>query len=196
MAPWPIAARDLDAAYAAVAQLMPIAAARDALEAQFPLYAPALPPARVSSQARRLLQRMTAHERALRQSGIVFGQARLALRTASTRGEPACDYTGLCLTGCPRFAIWSSTDVVEQLKTRAGFTYYGGRVVNSLTPTNGRILIRVTSRDGVSETIEARRVCVACGPLATARLILQSLRKAAHAAPSTVFPVADARSRR
>jgi choline dehydrogenase-like flavoprotein len=70
------------------------------------------------------------------------------------------------------------------LKTRAGFTYHGGRVVNSLTPTNGRILIGVTSRSGVSETIEARRVCVACGPLATARLILQSLD--AHGRPLTL----------
>jgi choline dehydrogenase-like flavoprotein len=173
---WPSAATDLQASYASVARLMPLAAAVDELRESFPLYGPTLPALRPSRQAALLLEQLRSSKTALGDAGITFGQSRLAVRSVPA-AEGSCQYAGLCLTGCPHFAIWSSRDTLRQLHARPGFTYRDGLRVDELDVTKQHgVVIRATSSSGQRLSFDAERVLVACGPLATARLLLHSLR--------------------
>jgi choline dehydrogenase-like flavoprotein len=174
---WPLTARALAPNYRAIAALMPIAAADDDLSRLFPLHGRAQPALNPSTQARLLLESLARGRPALTSAGTTFGASRLAVRSVATATATGCQYTGRCLTGCPHFAIWSSADVVRELRARAGFVYRGGFRVDALQAqrSSGSVRVSGVAGNGNQESFEAERVFVACGPIATARLLLHSL---------------------
>jgi choline dehydrogenase-like flavoprotein len=175
---WPFGLGELEAGYAAVARWMPIAGDADDLAADFPFYGPRLPALRPSRQAMAQLEKLSAHRDQLREAGVTFGASRLAVRSLGGANGAACQYTGLCLTGCPHFAIWSADQALEDLSRHPDFTYRGGFRVEALhaSGTHGPT-IAGTGPQAHHESLPATRVLVACGPLATARIVLHSLAR-------------------
>ena len=153
---------------------MKIAGARDELESLFPFHAPPAEPARPSRQAEALLARLKANTGTLEAAGIRFGRSRLALRTEGE--DHACRYVGLCLSGCPYSAVWTATQLLESLMKRPNFTYRPGlkavRVESS--GARARVICRSLNDDGNISFI-GERVFLACGPISTARLVIDSL---------------------
>lgn len=174
---WPFPAADLRPHYAKTAALLGIAGAVDGLAGKFPYYAPPLPPLKPSLQAQAVLSGLGARETALKAAGVSFGRARHAVDPA------ACEYDGTCLTGCARNAIWSAARTVEALKARAGFEYHGGVRALSIEDRPEGVRLHV-AREGRSRTIfDARAAYLACGPLATTRLVCGSYGAPAEGLP-------------
>jgi choline dehydrogenase-like flavoprotein len=176
---WPFHADTLKPHYEAVARSMPIAAVEDDLAADFPLAARSQPPLQPSRQAVALIETLSRHRAPLAAEGITFGRSRLAVRTAPGAKGSGCLYTGLCLTGCPHSAIWTSADMLETLQPRNGFTYRAGFRVDAVVKDDSGRGVRVEgmTSEGRTESMPASRVFLACGPVSTARIVLHSLRR-------------------
>jgi hypothetical protein len=170
---------------------MPIAAASDELASVFPLYDRPRGPLRPSRLAGLMLDHMRAHRPALAAAGLVFGQSRLAVRTETDEAGAGCRYTGLCLSGCPYFAIWNASDMVMSLQGRRDFTYRPGIVVERLESmaAGGGVRIVARAADGSGPTsFIGRRALLACGPLSTLRIVVDSLRAYGRTIPLRFQP--------
>ena len=179
MTDWPISLDDLTPHYQQVARLLPIAAASDALADLFPLYGDATAALRPSRQAAALLAHMQQHRRELEAARLVFGQSRLAVKTSDDQQGKGCRYTGLCLSGCPYAAIWNAADALDALRARAHFTYRAGLIVQRVESlrVDGHVRIDAIAEDGSGRhEFIGKRAFLACGPVSTIRIVIDSLR--------------------
>ncbi|MCR4294110.1 MAG: GMC oxidoreductase [Elusimicrobia bacterium] len=168
LADWPFPAKALHEHYQKAAVLLGVSGAVDGLAPRFPYYGPPRPPLKHSRQAQSVLAHWTRHEAELKEHGFAFGRARHAVDSA------ACEYDGTCLSGCERGAIWNAAGAVEALKKRDGFEYRGGVRVLSLEERPDGVRLHA-AREGASRTVfDGKKVFLACGPLATARLVCGS----------------------
>lgn len=175
MAGWPLAG-GLAPHYAAAARLLGIAGERDDLERLFPFHEAPEPSLKLSAQARGILDRLEAGRAPLREAGITFGRSRLAVRTRDDGTARACQYCGLCLSGCPYGAIWNSADKLGRLENGSRLSHQPGLVARKVEPAAGggaRVLCERPG--GGTRELEADRVFLACGPVSTARLVIDSL---------------------
>ncbi|MBI2386106.1 MAG: GMC family oxidoreductase [Elusimicrobia bacterium] len=177
IADWPFPAAALHDHYKKAAAILGIAGAADGLAERFPYYAPPLPPLNPSLQAQSVLARFSSNAKALQGSGFAFGRARHAVNAS------ACRYDGTCLSGCERDAIWSAARVVEALKKRPGFEYRGGVRVLSIEDRPDGLRLHA-AREGASRTVyDGEKAFLACGPLATTRLVCGSFGAPAEGLP-------------
>jgi choline dehydrogenase-like flavoprotein len=178
LAGWPISIDDLARHYDRVSDLMPIAGAHDELEGMFPFYGRAASPLRSSALASSLLARMRAHRQPLEDDGVFFGQSRLAV-ASDDDPQRACRYTGLCLSGCPYSAIWNAARAVDALRRHERFSYLSGWTLDRVESAADSAGVRLVARasDGVSRrSFDGRRAFLACGPVSTMRIVIDSLR--------------------
>lgn len=176
LAGWPLAAADLAEHYAAALGLTGLSAARDDLEALFPLHVEPGADLPANRQAQAVLRRMRKHARALRDQGVWFGKARLAIRgPQAPRG--GCRLCGLCLYGCAYGQIYASQSTVAELTARApGFRYLPGQVVRRLVERGDRVEIHTVSKDGEERSVfQASRVLLAAGVFGSTRILLESM---------------------
>lgn len=173
---WPISTQDLAPHYRAVTQFMPLSAAADDLAAEFPLYSDAPRPLRPSEQAQALIRDLARSRGRLSQQGIRFGWSRLAVRADADSGRPGCAYCGLCMHGCPYGLIYDASATLTQRISEGRTEYRPGLLVERLEEHSGSVTLELREMATGSRTrVEADRVYVACGPIATTRLILSSL---------------------
>ena len=138
---------------------------------------PPLPPLRPSLQAQSVLAHWNANEAALKARGFAFGRARHAVDST------ACQYDGTCLAGCERGAIWNAAKAVEALRRRPGFEYHAGARVLAIEERPGGVRLHA-ALEGRSRTVfDGDQVFLACGPLATARLVCGSFGAPAEGLP-------------
>jgi len=186
---WPVAAEELGEHYRAVLRFVPLAGERDELEREFPLYLDSpgrIPP---TPQIRAQLDDLARTRDELRALGVRGGRSRLAVRA------DVCTRVALCMYGCPFGAIYSSAQTLEQLVSDGRVRYRAGAVVERLEESGGSV--RLCLRDG--EEVTAERAFVACGAVATTRLLLASLELFDHdvrLADSAYFTVPVLRRRR
>lgn len=175
---WPSAARDLAPHYRAVGELVGLCATNDDLAKTFPLHATPLAAPELSPAARRILERAGQEAGRLAGQGLVVGAARLAVSPSDTSPH-GCRGCGLCLSGCAWGSIWESGHLLDRLQGHPGFEERPGHRVERLVPIPAGVRIegRKTA-SGETFTVEAKRVFLAAGPLATARLVIDSC--AAH----------------
>ncbi|MBI5242092.1 MAG: hypothetical protein HY922_00245 [Elusimicrobia bacterium] len=174
---WPFPREELDPSYAEAAGMLRIAGRRDDLEALFPYHAEPAPAPRLSSQAQSLLDRWERRKASMRSGGMVFGQSRLALRTAPSGPSRACEYVGLCLSGCPYSAIYNSIQTLDELRKDGRFRYEPGWIAEKVEEAGCGVRVRCRSlmRRGPPAFFEGRRAFIACGPIATLKLMASSL---------------------
>jgi choline dehydrogenase-like flavoprotein len=176
---WPIRIEDLAPHYRAVLKFMHVAAGRDELESQFPLYGDTQPPLRPSAQATSLLRHLRGNKKALNSRGVMFGAARVAVRSPAVFNGAGCSYCGLCMYGCPSSCIYNATDTLALLQQNPNFTYVPNVIVRRIEESNGDIVIHANSSPltprASSLTVTGSHAYLACGVLSSARILLASL---------------------
>jgi choline dehydrogenase-like flavoprotein len=173
---WPISLDELKPHYEAVLRFVPMAAERDELAEDLPLYTDAPGTLRRSRQGEMLLDHMRLHTAGLKAAGFTFGASRLAVVTSE--GDPSrCRYGGMCLYGCPYGSIYNATHTLERLVRSGRVDYRGGIYVDRLTETGDSVTIDFHGRGRPTETgrMTASRVFVACGSISSTRLMLESM---------------------
>jgi choline dehydrogenase-like flavoprotein len=119
---------------------------------------------------------MTRRGDRLLKAGLRFGQSRLAVDPGD-KPETGCQYSGMCLSGCPYFAIWSSAAALDSmLRCRPNFTYRPGWHVDRIETSASGVRLVASSLDSHQQmSFEGTHVFVACGPISTLRLVVDSL---------------------
>jgi choline dehydrogenase-like flavoprotein len=179
---WCISAADLAPHYASVATFIPVSARHDDLEDDFPLYGSDRTMLRPSRQAENLVRNIRKHREALKADGVRGGYARLAVQVSPTEeNRRACVYCGLCLYGCPYRLIYSSRNGLKALESRPNFRYHSGIVVDSVKEETGGVTIYGRSvESGTPVNFAGSRVYLACGAIATTRILLESMQAYDH----------------
>jgi choline dehydrogenase-like flavoprotein len=173
---WPFQLSTLAPHYAAVLELIGLAACHDELEALFPLYTNKFTELRPSRQSQQLLERMERHREALARDGIRFGRSRLAVRGNLPSVQGGCAYCRLCMYGCPYGYIYTSADTVAQMLGNPNFSYQAGVIIDQVreSPEGAEVLgyDRATRRP---MAWQGSRAFLAAGAIATTRILLRSL---------------------
>ena len=173
IADWPITPTDLASSYEAVLDFMPLAATCDELADQFPLTRHGQPLA-PSPMALSLETSLKRHARSLKKHGVSFGRSRLAVHQSHPTTGIGCRQCGQCLYGCPYELVYNSCTTLEKLQAQGRCEVTRGVFVQRLEEGAHGITVHGIRR-GQEVSYQADKVLVACGPLASARLILQSL---------------------
>ncbi len=181
---WPVTAAAMHRHYVSALQLTGLAADDDGLARIYPLHVPPTATLDVSAQARALMSRMAQHAEPLRRRHVYFGKARLAVGESSGDVR-SCVHCGMCLYGCPYGLIYSArTTLRTRLAPSERFRYVPGVIVRTLTEGPGRVTIEGVARDTRQpHRVDASRVYLATGALASTAILLASLRD--QAAPVT-----------
>ena len=173
---WPITVKDLAPYYESVFSFMDLAAVNDDLSKKFPLYSKNYKPLNPCKQTLDLLKDLEINKSDLNSKGFLFGYSRLAVCPQSTNGKSGCVYCGLCHYGCPVSAIYNSSSTLEELKRNKDFHYIKDVVVKRISESNGNVNIFAVSRsNNEAVTFSGTRVYLACGVIATTKILLESL---------------------
>jgi choline dehydrogenase-like flavoprotein len=178
---WPVSFADLEPSYRAVAARVPVAGpVQDDLTPHLQGISPSQPPVRLTPGDQRLLSAYQRRRGALLDLGVKIGHARLAVVTDATRPD-ACDYSGRCLWGCTKGAIYNPrVSTLRQCESHPGFRYVAGRRVLALLPKDGRI-DAIRFLDTATRAIREQAcdvVFLAAGALQTGAIFLRTVREA------------------
>jgi choline dehydrogenase-like flavoprotein len=173
---WPIRLEQLSPHYRAALALTGMSAGRDALESSFPLYHDAPGHLEMSRQARAIWQKLDRHAVQLRQRGIEFGRARVAIQAAQSSAA-GCNYCGACMYGCPYGFIFNSASVVAAWRNNPRFAHQTDVIVESVHEREKDVHVRGRRR-GTNDPFEisVRRVFLAAGVIPTTAILLRSLQ--------------------
>jgi hypothetical protein len=167
---WPISRGDLQSDYLAIAQRVGITGADDALRDYLHDDFADLPSVEAIPAIGLLVERLKAPEGS--SFDIAGGAARVAVETRAGRPN-ACDYTGACMTGCRRGAIFSAREAVD-LHCAQGRVTEQCRGVAERLDLDGKV-VEVRLEDGSRTRVgyDAAFVCAGC--VHSAELLVKSL---------------------
>jgi choline dehydrogenase-like flavoprotein len=147
-----------------------LSAQDDGLTGLSPLYTDRYRLLAPSRQAAALLRDLRGSGPELRACGVHFGASRLAVRTAG------CIYCGLCMFGCPYELIYCSASTLADLQSHPRFRYLDDMVVHRVQERSGSVEIHACRLStGERRTYAAERIYLACGPISTTKVLLESL---------------------
>jgi choline dehydrogenase-like flavoprotein len=181
MVGWPITAQRLAPHYRAVLELTGLSAENDDLTEFFPLFCDPRGHLESSRQAQAMRRALDRNRDKLRQTGVYFGRARLALRAKGSPEQTGCVYCGMCMYGCPYGYIYNSAATVKQMSSSANFQYQADAVVNSVAEKGDEVV--VCGNHGVTGErfeLRAQRVFLATGTIPTTGILLRSLSAYDH----------------
>lgn len=177
LADFPIPPDALRPSYEVVARRIGISGnVADDLSDYFGLDEWSQPPVEMDADHHWLWQRYASRRATMQALGVRIGRARLAVLSEPHAGRQACDLSGLCLWGCHREAVYSARQELPALTSRQNVTWKPGVVIESLQAADG--LWSVCGRNRVTRQpfrVSARKVLLAAGALASARLVLATL---------------------
>jgi len=171
---WPISSADLEDSYRNLSQFVPISADLDNLEESFPLYRDKITTLTKPEQTEALLKFLTKRDPTLRNQGITFGRARVAVD--SSGGSSTCRYCGYCLDGCPYGSIFSPRLLWKKLERDGIKIHKGFYAIEFEEEPDGVTLSTVNIKDGSANKLQARRIFVGMGAISTTRLIARSIK--------------------
>ena len=170
--------------YRSVFEFMPLAARRDGLEKQFPLYAQSYEPLQMSRQAAAMLRDMDRHASSLAAKGVQYGAARIAVHARQNGHD--CVHCGLCMYGCPYQLIYSTRTTLRQLQQNPDFHYVSGFHAKRVEEIGDQVKISGIRLPGQAvENFVGERVYLACGFLETTALLLRSLDEYDRVTPAS-----------
>lgn len=180
LADFPFGFAELKPCYEEVARRIGVSGAVDDLEPFFPGHGEIMEPLRLDAHSARLLARYGERRAQLNARGCYAGRSRLAVLTHEHAGRGPCTYLGRCLWGCPHDALYTPSVTLARLMAAPGFEYAPGSFVSHLTWDTARRVNGVVVRgaDGSETTIRTATVALAGGALSSARIMLESVRRA------------------
>jgi choline dehydrogenase-like flavoprotein len=173
---WPVPHAELIPHYRAIMRMVPCTNGReDDLEAILPSYSEQTNRIRLSRQGQSLLGDLEKNRSALLCGGLRFGRARLAIKATDASGRDACQYCGLCLSGCPYSLIYSASHSFNRWIADRRITYHADHLVERVEQSaDGAVVHGIRLGDGSPFRMEAAKLFIACGVLPTARIVLNS----------------------
>jgi choline dehydrogenase-like flavoprotein len=177
---FPFAYGDLATQYDEVARRIGITGEADDLARFTPLHDHLLPPLALDLHSQTLVRSYARVRERLNQSGAYVGRSRVAVLSRSLETRQACDYTGRCLWGCPRGALYTPSQTLSECRTYPGFEYVPDVEVTHLRLGAGNRVRGVVARridSGVEQEFPADRVALAAGTLLSTRIFLMSILK-------------------
>ena len=182
LASFPFEFDDLARFYDDVAERIGICGETDALARFIPAHDHMGPPLNLDRHATRLLDRYRRKKDRLEaRLGLHMGRSRIAVNTLGREGRAACTYLGRCLWGCPRQALYTPSLTLAALQSRPNFEYLPGRLVRYFEfDESGRAsaLIWTDPAGGPEQRAPVEILALAAGTLPTARIYLESFRRA------------------
>ena len=173
---WPINYKDLEKGYRKVINMLDISGKRDHLEDKFSFFTEKIMDYDNSAQAKAILAKLNSNYSHLKNHGIQFGSARLAVKMSNENKQKNCLYCGLCLNGCPIKIIFNTSFKLSELLQDNRFSYIGNVIVNKLEEQGGEVKIYAKDRlTGENLIYNAEKVYLGAGVLPTLGIILESL---------------------
>jgi choline dehydrogenase-like flavoprotein len=176
IADWPISLANLAPHYEAIVKLTGLSAIQDDLSDFLPIFTDTPGNLEPNRQAKAMWNCLSRNRDKLRQTGVHFGRARLAIKTVSSHQATGCVYCGMCMNGCPYGCIYSSEQTVQEFRHDKHFTYHPDVVVTRVEETNDEAVVRGYHRlTGKPIEIKAEHVYLGCGVIPTTAILLRSL---------------------
>jgi GMC oxidoreductase len=173
---WPVDFEELNKYCAIVLADLPYSAANDGLSLNFPLLA-ANPAALQRNRADMSLLGALDKASLLKKDSLVFGEARLLVRSSSSNGRSGCQYCGHCMSGCVYKSIYKAGDEISDLREKGYIDYKSGCLVDRLSEQRETVQVSYFDATGKTTTDEFDRVILAAGAVNTTRIVLNSLGK-------------------
>jgi choline dehydrogenase-like flavoprotein len=188
---FPFARSDIERSYDEVARRIGICGGvQDDLSAYFGLDSMSDPPIQKDALHTYILDKYEANRKYISASGVSLGHSRLAVLSRDREGRKACDISGNCLWGCHHGSLYSSITDIALLTKYSNFSYRSGFIVDRLSLSNGCRAVAGRDESG-HHILNARKVILAAGTLATTRLVLQAINLfspvAMKACPTAAF---------
>jgi ferredoxin len=169
LAGWPISAADLDPYYRCMADKVGVCGEADELNQYFHYEYSNRPPLRTSPVIDAL--RASTNRRA-RGTGwrIVAGASRLALETRGGLAR-SCTYSGECMLGCPREAIWSAGLELDHYQARS---FIARTVLGRVQRITDR-RVHYLTESGNESAGAFDRIYLAAGCIGSTEIVMRSL---------------------
>ena len=174
--PFPYA--DLVHAYGEVARRIGITGEVDDLARFMPVHDHLQPPLRLDAHSERLLASYAKNRARLNREGAYVGRTRVATLSQPLGSRQACEYTGRCVWGCPRGALYTPSQTLRECQAFPAFEYIAGAEVRRLDLDAGNRVRAVVARMlGSDEEREfpAGRVALAAGALLSTKIFLATM---------------------
>ena len=173
--------------YGLIAARIGISGADDDLARFLPVHEHLAPGLELDEHSRVLLE---AYERARNKLNnrlrCYVGRSRAAVRADDREGRKGCNNLGRCLWSCPREALYTPSITLRELLRRPEFRYVPDHVATRVEAGGDGRVRRLHAEhvsSGAKLELDAERVVLAAGTLASCKLVLDSLRAEGGAAP-------------
>ena len=175
MADWPLKRKDLESSYRRVLGALPLSGVADRLATAFPLYHDRPAALALPRQAANLDADMGRAARPGPFSALLHGQARLAVQADDTPERRGCYYCGICLSGCPINAIYTTADEIKRMSAQEDLHYLPGLVVETVKEVGQGVEVSFLRRaDGTRGAMTFDRVFLGAGAINSTRIIMRS----------------------
>lgn len=175
LAAFPFDYADIGPHYETVARRIGVSGALDDLARFFPPHEHLLPPLTLDAHSEALMTAYGRERDRLNGQGVFVGRTRVATLSEARDGREACGYTGRCLWGCPRKAIYTPSQTLAHCRTFPAFEYVDGVEVQHLVVDGRRRITGIVARPtrgGAPITTACDRVALAAGALLSTRIFL------------------------
>ena len=170
---WPIPLHELDQSYRNVLKYVPLSAEQDGLARAFPIHTDRTTALGRSRRIDALIGAFDRRKVRMERQGVEFGRARVAVD--STGASTGCRYCGQCLEGCVYGAIFNPRLAWKKLEATKKLIHKGYYALEFKEHDDCAIVTAVNTNDGSIRHWKAKRLFLATGHFATARLIARSL---------------------
>ena len=188
LADLPISLADLEPHYAAVERRIGTCGEDDDLTSGLGVHDEMMPPLPVDRNSRFLLERYQRRRSACLDAGLRLGVTRLAAcsREYCGRGPHPLDDRDFWSDAAR--AVYRPRWTLDELRTRANFTYAPGLVVQSFRDGADDVTVECLRVGGGDVQFSARALVLAAGVFGTARIVLRSLGLHGHEVPYVSNP--------
>lgn len=180
LAAFPFGYERLGPHYGEVARRIGITGEDDDLARFYPIHDHLMPPLTLDRHSELLIETYRRKRTAMNQKlGCYVGRTRVATLSEDRHDRRRCQYLGRCLWGCPIGALYTPSITLRECLQHEAFTYVSGhRVKHFRTDASGRItsLVAAPVPGGPDAEFPVDRLVLAAGTLASARIMLESVR--------------------
>lgn len=178
LASFPFDASEIKPSYKTIAERIGISGrSDDDMSSYFGLDTWSQSPIQMDVLHNKLFDGYTRHREKIIRTGFQLGRSRVAVLNEGRIGREACDLSGNCLWGCHKKALYSSSEDLQDLSKYHNFHLLRGFTVHEVERSGDKW--NVVGQDDLTtsefRSIQAKKIFLAAGTLATTRLVLKAL---------------------